>query len=121
MGCVAAKVARPEFGRGLGGTVNYKLISGFVEGSSGLELGDVRSVTELSLSVTSQNLMGLEEGHPVVFLFLVGHDIDNGWEHGVVETDTGQKSLDIVGPGDVGVLIDLVVEVELGVVDVKES
>ena len=101
--------------------MDHKLISGLVESGCGLEHCDIGAVAKLGLRVTSQNLVLLEQRHPMGQLLLVGQHLNYRGEHRVVQTDPGQQALEIVYPVRVGILHDIIVQVKLRVVSMDKS
>jgi len=68
-------------------SMNHKLVGCFVEGGSGFKATNIRSMTNLSLSISSKDSCVLAERHPLGFLLICHHGLEGKSEHGEVEVD----------------------------------
>jgi hypothetical protein len=115
VGAEATHITGPVFCTRQSRRVDHELISSEVKGGSGLELCNIRAVSELSLGIAPDNLVILNQGHPVLQLFFVTKNADSRLEHTVTEANTRQETLKRGHPKDIGGLHDLRFTVNLGV------
>ena len=90
--------------------MNDELICRLIECCGRLEALNVGPVAKLGLGVESKNLVPLDQGKPVSFLFLVAAGLHHSVEHRVVESESGQQALDMVKPEKEGELVNIRVE-----------
>jgi len=62
-------------------SIDYEFVSHLIECSSRLQTCNIRAMTELSLSIASNNVDIFDQGHPVGLLFFVCKIRDRNAEH----------------------------------------
>jgi hypothetical protein len=89
------KLTRPPFGSSNRWCVNYKFIFFSIKRSSSLNSGKVGPVTQLSLYVTTMNLLLGSGYHVFLDLFRSAHDSDSFGKHGHTN-HIGESPLDVI-------------------------
>ena len=79
--------ARPEFRRSDCGRVDHELVGSFVKSCCGLNAGHIAAVTKLSLSIATQKLEIINQGHPAGSLLIRSQKINRFSEHALVQVN----------------------------------
>lgn len=79
--------SRPEFRRSDRGRVDYEFVAGFVKSCCGLNAGHIAAMTKLSLSVATQKLKIINQGHPSGSLLIRSQKVNRFSEHALVQVD----------------------------------
>ena len=93
-----AQIPWPILGRRDGRRVDHELVCGLVQRRCRLKRCHIRPMAKLSLGVAANDVHILNLRHPMGLLLLTSQIFDRQTEHGDLQTDTGQKPLEILLP-----------------------
>ena len=96
-----AQVAWPVFGSRDSWCVDYELVRRLVQRCRRLKCGHIRPMSKLCLCIAADHVYVLDLGDPHGFLLLTRKVLDREAEHGDLEPDSGQKTLEILLPVDI--------------------
>ena len=97
-----AQVAWPVLGSRDSRRVDHELVRRLIQRCRRLKCGNVGPMAKFCLCIAADHVHVLDLGHPHGFLLLTGKVLDREAEHGDLESDAGQKTLEILLPVDIG-------------------
>jgi len=100
------KISGPPFSCSIRGGVNDEFIGLRIESCSSLELGNVGSMTYLSLSISTHNPHIFCQRNPFRFLLISAHILNSKLEHGIVKNAWALSETNVAPMDHVALMLD---------------